>query len=86
MAEHLHLQNEIVGIFSGDMNISIPSVDDDLLEKGILDSMTFVDLLVRLETRYGLKVAMDDLEIDHFRSVSKIALFVARNSGNNGHA
>ena len=37
MAEHLHLQNEIVGIFSGDMNISIPSVDDDLLEKGILD-------------------------------------------------
>ena len=48
--------------------------------------MTFVDLLVRLETRYGLKVAMDDLEIDHFRSVSKIALFVARNSGNNGHA
>jgi len=36
-----------------------------------------------LEKRFGLRVDMEDLEVDHFRSIAAIAAFIAarRNSG-----
>src|SRR5437867_1630151 len=53
-----------------------PSADTDLFETGVLDSMAFVELLLNLERSFGLKVAVDELEIENFRSIRKIADFV----------
>ena len=41
-----------------------------------LDDMAFVELLLNLERTFGLKVAVEELEIENFRSIRKIADFV----------
>ena len=52
------------------------SFDTDLLKTGILDSLQFVELLLRLEKEFGLTIALEDFEVDFFRSIDTIAAFV----------
>ena len=51
---------------------------DDLLARGVVDSLGFVELVEEVQTRYG--VAVDDIEIteDNFGSIDAIAGFVGR--------
>ncbi len=64
-------------LFAADLNVEVPGPDTDLFEAGILDSLKFVELLVRLEDVFGRKFSLEELEIDSFRSVSRIAALVA---------
>jgi acyl carrier protein len=70
------LQLRINKIFSEKLNLEIPSVNTDLVEEGILDSLTFVELLVCLEQEFMVKVPMDSVDFDNFRSIAKITEFV----------
>jgi acyl carrier protein len=56
------------------------SADADLIEGGILDSMMFVDLIVFIEERFGVVAGIDDLEIENFSSVARMARFVTERS------
>lgn len=77
------LRDQIADLFATRLNLAVPSVDIDLLESGILDSLAFVTLLVRLEEEFGLKTSIHDLELDNFRSIARIADFVAARNGGN---
>jgi methoxymalonate biosynthesis acyl carrier protein len=77
------VQAEITALFTRDLNVEVPSPDTDLLETGRLDSVGMVELLVRLEERFGIRIPLENLEIDQFRSVAAIAAFVLAQS--NGH-
>ena len=64
-------------LFADRLNTEVPTTDTDLFESGILDSLRFVELLAALEEAFGLRVSVEELEIDDFRSLSRIAKFVA---------
>ena len=80
MLDQTTLETRIVHIFTKEMHASVADVDTDLIDEGILDSLAFVDLLFRLEKEFGLKIAVDALEIDELRSIRKIAAFVRAKS------
>lgn len=67
----------IVTIFRNKLDFDVPSAETDLLETGMMDSLKFVELVFNLESEFGMTISMDDLEIDHFRTVANIAQFVA---------
>lgn len=71
------LEHRIRGLLLETLHVEVPSPDTDLFESGVLDSLGFVEILLQLEGEFGIKVSLDDLEIDRFRSVGKIAAFVA---------
>jgi len=56
--------------------IDVPSHETDLLATGLLDSLGFVELLLQLERLFGIKVTMESIEPDDFRSIVRIAAFV----------
>lgn len=60
-------------------HIERPSADTDLLESGILDSFQFVELVLELEQRFGLRIKLEDIELDDLRTLSRIARLVAAN-------
>jgi acyl carrier protein len=72
--------DEIARFFHERLSVSGPSVDADLFESGILDSLTFVDLVMYMEQQFGVRIAADELEPDHFRTIERIAAFVAVHS------
>ena len=77
MAAPSALEARIRQVFRDKLKLDVPSVDTDLFETAVLDSMVFVDLLLHLEREFGVTVALEDIEFDHFRSIERIAEFVA---------
>jgi len=78
MSDANGLRERIAGLFSHALNLDVPSVDDDLFDTGVLDSLAFVQLLMSLEREFGVRTSAEDLEVDNFRSITCIADFVAR--------
>ena len=71
------LHERLVRIFSSALNVEVPAVDADLFDAGLLDSLAFVELLLQLEHEFGVTTSVDDLDADNFRSIARIAHFVA---------
>jgi acyl carrier protein len=48
----------------------------NLIESGVIDSMTLLRLTVFLEEHYGIEIPDEDIVPDNFRSLSAIEAFV----------
>ncbi|HET9360398.1 MAG TPA: acyl carrier protein [Vicinamibacterales bacterium] len=81
MPHTVDLRDRITRLFADTMHVEVPSVDTDLFEVGALDSLAFVELLLRLEEDFNVRTTADDLVVENFQSISRIAEFVARRSG-----
>jgi methoxymalonate biosynthesis acyl carrier protein len=77
MPDSRNLERRIATLFSEKLNLSVPSVETDLIDTGLVDSLAFVEFLALLEEGFGIQVSLEDLEIDRFRTISRIAEFVA---------
>jgi acyl carrier protein len=77
MSKADRLCERITSFFADEMGLEIPSVDTDLFDTGVIDSLGFEQLLLHLEREFGVTMSIEDLEMDHFRSVASIAGFVA---------
>ena len=80
--DHAGLEKQLASLFVEKLTLEVPAGDSDLIEAGILDSLKFVELLFHIEQTFGVRLSMDAFEIDDFRSIAKIAEFLAnQNSG-----
>ena len=70
------LREQIASLLAGALNLDVPSVETDLFETGVLDSLAFVELLLALEQHFVVSTSLEDLEVDNFRSIARIADFV----------
>ncbi len=81
MGDPAAVEARISQIFSTSLNLDIPSVEMDLFDTGALDSLAFVEFLLHLEREFAVKISLDDLELENFRTVRRIAQFVASRDG-----
>lgn len=63
-------------VFSQELHIEVPSVKTDLFDSGILDSQRLVELLLHLEQSFNTRIEAEDLEIENFRCIEKIAALI----------
>jgi acyl carrier protein len=64
---------ELQALFRETLNIDVPSVDADLIESGLLDSLQIVQLLLHIESDLGHRIALDEIDLDDLRSVARLA-------------
>ena len=76
MSEITTVESLIARFFVDRVAVDVPSTDTDLFETAVLDSLAFVDLLLFLEQQFGLRVSLEDVELDSFRYINKIAELV----------
>jgi acyl carrier protein len=50
--------------------------DDRLLEKGVMDSMSIVEMISFIETEFGVQANEDEISEANFGSLSGIARFI----------
>jgi len=77
------IQQTLAALFAEDLHIEVPSADTDLLATARLDSLGVVELIMQIERRFDVRVRLDELELDDFRTLDSIAAFIA---GALGHA
>ena len=78
MVENYGIHRELTELFAKKLNLEVSSVDTNLVETGLLDSLALVELLAQLEETFGISVSTDDLEFENFRSIASIARFVVQ--------
>jgi len=76
MSDATTVQRRIARWFLESLNLEIPSPETDLFETGVLDSLAFVELMLHLEQEFAVKITLEEVEIDNFRSVERIAAFL----------
>jgi acyl carrier protein len=64
-------------LFLEHFHVEVPSADADLLESGVLDSLQLVDLLLLIEQRFARRIAIESIDLDDLRSLSRIASLLA---------
>lgn len=55
--------------------------DDDIFALGFVTSLFAMQLVMFVEKEFGIEVASEDLEIEHFRSISALSSLVDRKKG-----
>jgi len=59
------------------LQIPPPAPDVDLFQSGILDSLSLVELLMRVESAFGFAVDVDQFEPDNLRTLRRLARCLA---------
>ena len=67
-----YIQEEIIN----DVSLSL-STDNDLLNSGILDSISIMKLVAFLEMTFNIKIPNEDLLIENFVSIDAIIAFLS---------
>ena len=74
--EYQNVQAAIAKLFIDELNVDVPLPTTDLLDTGILDSQKFVELLLHLEQKFDAQIDLQDLEMENFRCIERIANLV----------
>ena len=67
------VRRRILEIFFERFDTRIASADVDLLEGRHVDSLRIVDLVFELERHFGVTLDCEQLEIEDFRTISRLA-------------
>jgi D-alanine--poly(phosphoribitol) ligase subunit 2 len=84
MHGNAQLMARISNLISDALNIEITAVDVDLIDTGLLDSLALVTLITEIEQEFGYELPLDDFDVERFRSVERIADFLAGTGALNG--
>ena len=66
------------------LQVEIEDPEQDLFEAGIIDSLGLVELLLGLESEFGVETATDDLDIENFRTLELITAYVMEHNAAGG--
>jgi methoxymalonate biosynthesis acyl carrier protein len=65
-------------MFRDVLNLAVPSPDADLIDSGLIDSLALVELLFAIEQRFSVDLAVEELEIESFRTLNRLATVIAQ--------
>ena len=65
---------ELLGRLTGKSTLTAST---DLIESAVLDSLTMMDLVAGIDTKYGIRLAVQDLTPRNFQSITTIVETVA---------
>lgn len=77
MFENDSIRQRLARIFEDDLGLEVPAADADLFNSGIMDSLAFVDMLLKIEHEFDITLSLDTVEFDRFKSIESIAEFIA---------
>jgi len=81
MSERHDTEATVARVFREDLHLEIPSPEFDLVESGLLDSMALIDLVHRLEQVLGVRLDLETLDLEDWRSIRRITALLTRLEG-----
>ncbi len=76
MLDRIFVQCQITDLIADKLEFDVPFANTDLFHEGILDSLSFVRLVVELQQEFETKISLGEIDLDHFRTVEQIAEFL----------
>lgn len=70
----------LLDLIRDQLNVDVAHADVDLIETGLLDSLSLVMLISLVEETFACELPLDDFDVDNFRSVRRLTEYLD-NSG-----
>ena len=70
------LVTRVTAVIRRSVDIEVPDSKQDLFATGLVDSLSFVSLLLAMEEEFGIPIDIDGIELADFQSVDRIARFI----------
>jgi acyl carrier protein len=70
------LISQVSRVIAEKLMLEVNSPEEDLLSSGAIDSLSLIQLLVNLEEYFGVRIPLDELEIEDLRSIQSIARLI----------
>src|SRR6185437_8429843 len=64
-------------LFAEELHVDVPDSGVDLLATARLDSLGVVELIMHIEKEFAIRVELEDLELENFRTIDSIAAFIS---------
>jgi acyl carrier protein len=74
------LRERIWRVLRDALQIEVPAYDTDLIDGGLLDSLALVSLIGEIELDFSFQLPLDEVDVESFRSIERIAELVASRS------
>lgn len=58
------------------LNVDVADADVDLIDTGLLDSLSLVMLISLVEETFACELPLDDFDVDNFRSVRRLTAYL----------
>jgi acyl carrier protein len=78
------VQRRVQEIIRSTLSVEVESVDTDLIDSGVLDSLALVELLFEIEREFAVSIPLEDLELESFTSVQRISDLIVSVNGKAG--
>jgi acyl carrier protein len=75
------IEDIIRGYLMENVDAADLSDDEDMFESGLVNSLFAIQLMTFLEKTFAIKVTMDDLDMDNFKSIAATSTFVRSKQG-----
>lgn len=76
MFDRAVIQSQIARLIADKLELDEPAVDTDLFDAGVLDSLSYVRLVVELQQEFEVQISLGEIDLDQFRTVEQIAEFL----------
>lgn len=60
------------------LSVEVPSDHTDLIESGLIDSLAVITMIAEIERDFGIELPLEELDIDQFRTIHRIADFLGQ--------
>jgi len=80
------LRDRIIAVINSQCPFPVESPDSDLIDSGVLDSTTLIEVVLALEEHFGLSLPIDEIDIEDLRTTGAIAALIARAGERARHA
>ncbi len=71
------LTDQVAELIRDVLQVEVPSPDSDLVAEGLIDSLALVSLITEVELEFGIRLPIDEFDLNRFRSAEQIATVVA---------
>lgn len=71
------IEREVQEFLAERLKTTVPA-DEDLFASGLVTSMFAMELVVQLESAYGISIIGGDLRLDNFRTIERMVELVNR--------
>ena len=78
MTATIDVEQRIQRIINQRLQIDVADGEADLFDNGVLDSLSFVEVLVALEEEFVLQIPLERINLDDFRSITRIARYISQ--------
>lgn len=68
--------DRVAQILERRLGIRVPDSDANLFAAGVLDSLSFINLLLHLESEFGIVISLEQLDLEQLNTVNRIAAYV----------